>query len=498
MLLGIDLGTSSLKVLLLNENGVEKALSSRGYQFASPRNGYAEQDPEEWWRACCEAIQEVLHSADIRKEEIKGLSFSGQMHGVVMLTKEYHVVRPAILHCDARSGKQVKELKEKLGNKKNKEIIMNPIYTGFLLPSLLWVKENELENYEKIAYIMLPKDYLRFRMTGMWATDYSDASATLAYNVSKNCWSDEVLMAADISRAFFPDCVGTTEVVGNVCKEAAKETGLSEKTIVIAGGGDQVMQGIGNGIVDAGEASVNIGTSGQVSFQSKKAILNPNLNTNTFTGYEKGRWFTMGAIMNAGLAYRWFNDLFDSLDFDSMNQQIAKVKPGSGGLVFLPYLNGERTPHLNPNISGAFVGLNINTGRAEMSRAVMEGVSFALNQCIEVCGDLGLHAKTMVASGGACKSAIWLQIQSDVYGCPLRVATTEEQASLGAAIAAGVGCGIYKSIREGCKTAVKYKDKWIEPDAKRHAVYKEYYEIYKEMYINSNEVLERLTLKGRN
>jgi len=257
------------------------------------------------------------------------------------------------------------------------------------------------------------------------------------------------------------------------------------------------MQGIGNGVVKEGDACVNIGTSGQVSFQSGIPILNPALNTNTFCGYKKGRWFTMGAIMNAGLSYRWFNNLFENTDFQRMNEAIAGVKPGSGGVIFLPYLNGERTPHLNPNISGVFAGLNLNTGRAEMARAVMEGVSFALYQCMEVCRELGLTAEIMTASGGAAKSKEWLKIQADIYNVPLRVADTKEQAGLGAAIAAGVGAGVYKDMEEGCRRTVRYKEFIAEPDQENHKIYEEYYGLFKEMYQESSKVIEKITLAGR-
>ncbi|MEY8509253.1 xylulokinase [Lachnospiraceae bacterium 42-17] len=496
-LLGIDLGTSSLKSILITEDGEVKGLSAKAYQFASPYNGYAEHDPEEWWQACCETIHEVLARAKVPGDEIKGLSFSGQMHGAVMLDEDFRPVRPAILHCDARSGKQVLELKSSLGAERIKEVVMNPIYTGFLLPSLLWVKETEAENFRRIAHVMLPKDYLKFKMTGEVSTDYSDASATLAFDIRKNEWSSEILACAGVPREWFPVCLDTAAAAGTVCRRAAEETGLSVKTIVAPGGGDQVMQGIGNGITRAGEACSNIGTSGQVSFQSDIPVQNPALNTNTFCGYKKGRWFTMGAIMNAGLSYKWFSSLFDKVDYDAMNERIGKVPPGSGGVIFLPYLNGERTPHLNPNISGGFMGLNVNTGRSEMARAVMEGVAFALNECIEVCKELGLSADVMTASGGAAKSMPWLQIQADVFGCSLKVADTQEQASMGAAIAAGTAAGIYRDIEEGCAQVVRYKDFMIEPVMENHKIYQEYYELYKEMYRESSSVIERLTLVGR-
>lgn len=496
-LMGIDLGTSSLKTIIIDETGNVKALSARPYQFASPCGGYAEHDPREWWRACCETVREALAACGAPASEVRGVSFSGQMHGAVLLDKDFNVIRPAILHCDARSSVQVEKIKDALGMDKVRELVMNPVYTGFLLPSLMWVRDNEPENYAKVKYAFLPKDYLKFRMTGEVSSDYSDASATLAYDIKNNCWSEEILKAVDIPMDIFPKCFGTDEATGTVCEAASRETGLAVTTVVAAGGGDQVMQGIGNGITGVGGASSNIGTSGQVSFQSNVPILNPALSTNTFCGYKKGRWITMGAIMNAGLSLKWFNSLFETADYNLINEQVAKVKPGSGGVVFLPYLNGERTPHVNPNLSGMFMGVNLNTGRPEMTRAVMEGVAFALYQCIEVCGNLGLRADNMVASGGGARSGPWLQIQADIFNIPLKVADTEEQAGLGSAIAAGVGAGIYRDIEEGCRAVVKYKDLIVVPNEANHRAYEEYYQLYKDTYEASRDVLQQVTLMGR-
>lgn len=497
LLMGIDLGTSSLKTIIVDEQGNVKAQSARAYQFASPVGGYAEHDPREWWQACVETVRDTLASCGAPAEEVKGVSFSGQMHGAVLLDEQYQVIRPAILHCDARSAAQVEQIKDALGPDKTRELIMNPVFTGFLLPSLMWVRDNEPENYAKVRYVCLPKDYLKFRLTGEVSSDYSDASATLAFDIRNNCWSREILQAVNIPIDFFPRCYGTADATETVCRAAAEETGLSTKTIIVAGGGDQVMQGIGNGITGEGQCSSNIGTAGQVSFQSDTPVLNPALSTNTFCGYKKGRWITMGAIMSAGITNKWFNSLFEKTDYNLINKQVADVKPGSGGVIFLPYLNGERTPHVNPNLSGMFMGINYNTGRAELNRAVMEGVAFALNQCIEVCGELGLHAESAVASGGGARSAPWLQIQADVFGIPLKVADTEEQAGLGSAIAAGVGAGIYKDIEEGCLAAVRYKDLLIVPDPENHKIYEEYYQLFKDTYTASKDVLQRVTLMGR-
>ncbi|SKB82274.1 xylulokinase [Lachnospiraceae bacterium] len=495
--MGVDLGTSSMKTIIIDESGRVLGIDSESYQFASPFNNYAEQEPEDWWKACVMTIRGAMQKGGLKGDDIKGISFSGQMHGLVTLDKDLKSVRPTILHCDARSIKQIDEIKELFGEKKIRELMMNPVYTGFLLPSLLWVRENEPENFEKISHVCLPKDYLKVKLTGDVTSDYADASATLAFDIKNGRWSNEILEKIGFPIEWFPECYETCDVVGTVTREAAEETGLSPGTPVIAGGGDQVMQQIGNGITKVGQASANIGTSGQVSFQSSSPILNPRLSTNTFIGYKKDHWFTMGAIMNAGLCFKWFNSIFEKVDYEELNTDISKVSPGSGGVIFLPYLNGERTPHLDPNLSGAFIGVNLRTGKPQLERAVMEGVSFAMNQCIEVCEELGLHADTIIASGGGSHSIPWLHIQSDIYNRPLKVADTDEQAGLGAAIAAGVGAGTFCDIDEGCERVVRYKDFEILPDAKNHEIYMEYYQIYKEAFHRCCETLHEVTLLGR-
>lgn len=496
--MGIDLGTSSLKVIVMEESGKIRGIAAQNYQFCSPHNNYAEHDPEEWWSACVQTIRKVMGENQILKKEIKAVGFSGQMHGLVALDQEYHPIRPAILHCDARSKKQTEEIKERFGEEKIRSLMMNPVYTGFLLPSLLWVLENEPACYERIWHVCLPKDYLKLKMTGVLSSDYSDASATLAFDLQRGCWSDAILDTMKIPKEWFPDCYEIHEAAGTLSKKAAEETGLQEGTLIVAGGGDQVMQGIGNGITKVGQACANIGTSGQISFQSDRPLMNPKLNTNTFMGYKKERWIAMGAIMNAGLSYKWFNSLFPSgVSYDEMNVKIGQVAPGSGGILFFPYLNGERTPHLDPDLSGIFFGVNLRTGREQMARAVMEGVVYAMNQCMEVCGELGLKADSIVASGGGAQSMPWLQIQADVYNMPLKVADTREQAGLGAAIAAGVGAGVYGSMEEGCQKAVRYKDFEIFPNPENHERYMEYYRLYKETFISCRENLHKITLLGR-
>ncbi len=496
-LMGVDLGTSSLKIVIADEKGEIKAVSAADYQFDTPHNGYAEQRTEVWWQAFCKSLSHIKKSEPSCIGEVKGISFSGQMHGIVFLDKDYREIRPAILHCDARSGRQVSYLKETLGRETIRRVLLNPIYTGFLLPSLLWVRETEPENYEKIRYIMLPKDYLKFRLCGRMISDYSDASATLAYDIQNNCWAGEILKKLNIPSAIFPECQNTDAVVGTVTKEASLLTGLSTDVRVVNGGGDQVMQAIGNGVIKEGQATVNIGTSGQVCFQSGRAVLNPQLNTNTFCAYEEGKWIVMGATMSAGLSLKWFNSLFAHRDYEELNNRVKEIVPGSKGLLFLPYLTGERTPHLNPELSGMFLGMKPNTDRYQMTRAVMEGVAYSLKQCLELCLAMGLSADILVASGGGARSGPWLQLQADIYNKALRVNATEEQAGLGAAIVAGSGVGSFSSIEEGCRQMVHYKDRIYTPDAKNHAIYEEYYELYKRTYEESSRVLMEVTELGK-
>ena len=497
LLMGIDLGTSSLKTIIIDEAGEMKALSKRSYRFDSPHSGFAEQDPEVWWHACQESVREAIAESGCPADEIAGISFSGQMHGLVALDKDLRPVRPAILHCDARSGKQVQHMRQLLGPQGIQTLVMNPVYTGFLLPSLLWVRENEPELFEKIRYVCLPKDYLKLRLTGEISSDDSDASATLAYDISQNKWSKPILDLVDIPLSIFPQCYSTTQRAGQVSAMAAQQTGLKAGTTVAAGGGDQVMQGIGNGMVNVGDATVNIGSSGQVSFQIDRPVLNPDLNTNMFCGYQQGRWILFGATMSAGLSLEWWHRNSGSVDYASIDREAEQVPPGSGGLLFLPFLNGERTPYVDPDLRASFLGLNIGTTHAHMTRAVMEGVAYSLMQSIEICGSLGFRAQSLVASGGAARSKPWLQLQADVYNSTLRVAKVQEQAGFGAAIAAGVGSGVYRNLEEGCSSTVHYRDEIIQPNAQRHEIYQEYYTLYKETVQNTQQTLNQLTALDR-
>lgn len=495
--IGIDLGTSSVKTILMDSGGKIIASDAEDYQFDTPINGFAEQNPEVWWSAFCKTIQKVLIQFGKKADLVKGISFSGQMHGLVALDSNKKVIRPSILHCDARSYEQVLEINKTFNREEILKYFMNPIYTGFLIPSLLWLKEKEPENYARIKYTFLPKDYIKYRLTGEINCDYSDASATLGFDIENSVWSKEILERLGIDKTFFPNCNASIDCIGSVTKEAAEMTGLMIGTPVMCGGADQVMQSIGNGVIEPGRGTVNIGTSGQVCVQSEKALKNPDLNTNTFCGYDKNRWYTMGAIMNAGLSFKWFNQLIGTVDYKDLDKDIETVKAGSGGIIFLPYLNGERTPHLNPNISGVFMGVNLNTKKPQMARSVMEGVTYALCQSMEIITGLGIDVKEMVASGGGARSKTWLQMQSDIFGIPLKTALVQEQAGYGAAIVAATGAGEFLNIEEACRNTVKYHNYIYEPNCEAHKIYQEYFDIYKKTYVKIKEVLQDVTELGR-
>jgi len=496
-MMGIDLGTSSLKTIIVDEAGTVRAQSSKVYQFDSPSIGYAEQDVEVWWSACCECIRGALRDFDRPSSDVVAVSFSGQMHGVVLLDDGLRTIRPAILHCDARSGKQVRHIKSVLAEAGLLESLLNPVYTGFLLPSLLWVRDNEPEGYGRVRHAILPKDYLKLKLCGEIVSDFSDASATLAFDIRRGRWSTEVLEALGVPKSIFPECSDSYRAIGAVTDEVARGTGLAAGTIVVNGGGDQTMQAIGNGVIRAGQATVNIGSSGQVCFQSDAPIENPELSTNTFCSYRLGKWLTMGATMTAGLSLKWFGRLFDDFDYARVDEMVRDVRPGSDGLIFLPYLNGERTPHANPDLSGMLLGLHLSTSRWAIARSVMEGVAYSLMQCIEVCGGLGLKASELIASGGGARSDVWLQIQSDVFGIPLKTAFIQEQASLGAAITAGIGSGVFASLDEGCERVVRYSDRIFLPNEEAHEAYASYYRLYKDAYLAGGPVLQRATELGR-
>lgn len=497
-LMGIDVGTSSVKVMLIDADGSVIALAKRNHNLYSLHAGWVEENPEDWWRGCCEAVHEALDAFGGSAGDIDGIGISAQMHSLVVLDKDRNVIRPAILHNDSRSGEQVAALASRLGREKIQNEIMNPIIHGLTLPSLLWMRDCEPENFAKVRHVILPGPYLRYRLTGEIGIDHSDASATLAYDF-KNCnWSACLLKQVRFPLEYFPRISDSAAIAGAISKEAAEKTGLAQGTPVVFGGSDQVMQGIGSGCLRTGQAIVNIGSGGQVCIQVDRAIPNPEAGLNYFMGRDRGHPYIMGANGNSGAALKWFcQEILHEQDYAAIDAAAARVSPGSNGLLFLPYLSGERCPLLNTNIGGVFWGLTHQTDRARMARAVMEGVAFSLKACLDVCTiSSGISPETLAALGGGASSDLWLRIQSDIYGKALVVTQSKEQAALGAAITAGVGIGAYANFHEGCDKCVSY-DRVIEPDMQNHAIYQEYFAVFTAIYDSASSALERAAYLGR-
>lgn len=495
-LMGVDLGTSSLKVLIVDASGHVLGSGRKRYQFDMPVNGFAEQWPDVWWDACCDASQQALREADVPANAISAIGISGQMHGLVALDAEMRPLRPAILHCDSRSAAQVEEIHRQMRREEIAQWIRNPINSGFWLPSLLWMREHEPELYAKIRRLALPKDYLRYKMTGEYATDYSDASATLMFDVENLCWSRQVLERFDIPADILPEPDESFCVAGRITAAAAAAMGVAEGTKVVYGGGDQNMQAIGNGAISDGISTITIGSSGQICFPITHLVDNTELRCNLFCGYRKKLWIVMGATLNAGMCYQWLLDILGCACWEDLNRLAEKVQPGSGGLLFLPFFTGERYL-ANANLSGAFMGLNYATSRGQLARAVMEGVVYALRDCLKLLQAMGLNAREMIASGGGARSSEWLSIQADILNKPLRLSCNEEQAALGACIVAGVGAGIYASVEEGCNAIIRYSDRVVEPDPRRHEVYQAYHALFDQALVSQQDVIEKLTLLGR-
>jgi len=486
--MGIDLGTSSVKVLIADDTGNILAQASSKYPILMPSDGFAEQDPKAWWSATKEAVRLALSSKNVNPEEIKAVGLSGQMHGTVLLDKNLNPLRNAIIWADSRSVPQCDKIRRKLGDEKIREILCNPIMPGFTAPSLLWIKENEPWILEKAHKVILPKDYIRLKLTEEVATDISDASATLLFDVKQRRWSSEVLSELDIDEDLLPQVHESVEVVGEISSGAARETGLPRDIEVVAGGGDSPVSAVGCGIIKSGLISVNIGSAGQVFTVIDDVRVDPMLRVHTFCHAVPGKWYLQGAILSAGFALEWFirslglEELLSEKEVDSYSkliQEASEVPAGSAGLIFLPYLLGERSPHMDPTARGAFIGLKAAHSRGHFVRAVMEGVAFALRDCYEVFKELKIPVGEIIIRGGGGKIELWRQIIADVFNCKVKTVAVEE-AAFGAALLAGIGVRIYKDFEDAVKKTVKTSLS-NEPEPKRE-VYDDLYEIYKNLY----------------
>ncbi|MCQ4863072.1 xylulokinase [Pseudoflavonifractor phocaeensis] len=492
LLLGIDLGTSGTKTVLFDTAGHAVASHTAEYPLRQPRNGWAEQDPHDWWRAVRETIRAVLVKSGAEPRDIKGVGLSGQMHGLVLLDAQGHVLRDAILWCDGRTQAQCDEITERIGRERLLSITANPALPGFTAGKILWVREREPEIYKKCRHILLPKDYIRYKLTGEFATEVSDASGMNLLDVRGRRWSGEILSALDIDPALLGRMYESCEVTGAVTSSAAEATGLSPGTVVVGGAGDNAAAAVGTGVVGAGKAFTTLGTSGVIFAHADQVAIDPRGRVHTFCSAVPGAWTVMSCTLSAGLSLQWLRNNFCAAEMETaaglgidpyelMTAQAERSPIGANRLVYLPYLMGERSPLLDSDARGAFIGLSAVHTKPDLIRAVLEGVVYAQRQCLDVFREMGVDVRDMAACGGGARSPLWRQMLADVYGCGVKTAASAEGPALGAAILAGVGAGVYASVEEGCAAAVR-AGAVQEPDRAAGAAYEPYYRLYRELY----------------
>lgn len=498
-LLGIDIGTSGTKTVLFEENGRAAASYTGEYPLYQPQNGWAEQDPEDWWRATVDGIRAVLAESGVSPGDIAGIGLSGQMHGLVMLDKENRVLRRSIIWCDQRTGEECREIEEICGREKVIRITANPVLTGFTASKIRWVQNHEPALYERCKHILLPKDYIRFMLTGEYATEVSDASGMQLLDVPNRRWSKEILKLLEIDPELLGKVYESPQATGGVHKTAARQTGLKEGTLVVGGAGDNAAAAVGTGTVKDGGAFTTIGTSGVVYAHTDRISIDPQGRVHTFCCAVPGAWHVMGVTQGAGLSLKWFRDQFcaaekqaaDGMGVDPyvlMDKQAEKSPVGANRLLYLPYLMGERTPHLDPDARGVFFGLSAMHTRRDLLRAVMEGVSFSLRDCLTVFSEMRQPIHSMAACGGGGSSPFWRQMLADIYGCDIFTIASKEGPALGVALLAGVGAGIYASVPEACDAVIKRgsPQRTNRASAERYdkiyAVYRALYPALKESY----------------
>lgn len=487
-LLGIDVGTGGTRAVVVDETGrVVASATVEHAPFRSPQIGWAEQDPADWWRASAEAVRRVL-SQNINSEDIAGVGLSGQMHGAVLLDKDEQVLRPALIWCDQRTDAQCKEITTRIGAARLIELTANPALTNFTVTKLLWVREHEPELWSRFNYFLLPKDYVRLRLTGQRATDVADASGTLLLDVANRCWSNTVLDALAIDQQCLPALFESPEITARVSADGAAATGLREGTPVVAGAGDQAAGAVGMGIVKPGAVSATIGTSGVVFAATAGPSLDKGGRVHTFCHAIPGRWHVMGVTQAAGLSLRWFRDQF-GVSGDTSNEdpyvllckEAAEAPPGSDGVLWLPYLMGERTPHLDPGARAALVGLAASHTRAHVIRAILEGVAFSLRDTFTIFDEMKVPVETIRLGGGGARGPLWRQIQANIYGREVEILEAEEGAAYGAALLAGVGAGAWASVDEACAQTVRIA-KRVQPEANVKEMMSKRYSAYRALY----------------
>ncbi len=481
--LGIDVGTGSTRALLVDEQGrVRYAVSAAHEDILMQRPLWAEQRPENWWEAAQAAIRGVLKEAGASGSDIHGIGLSGQMHGLTLLDEANTVIRPALIWCDQRSQAQVDAINARVGAETVLRCTANPVLTGFTLPKLLWVRDNEPALFARIRRVLLPKDYLRFQLTGEYASEVSDASGTALFDVVNRRWSWELVDALGLDRAILPRVYESHEVTGHITREAAAATGLAEGTPVVGGGGDQAASAVGNGIVEPGVVSDTLGTSGVVFAFMEKPHYDPAGRVHTFCHAVAGAWHVMGVTQGAGLSFQWFrNQLAPGSSYDALTTEAATAPAGSQGLFWLPYLMGERTPHLDARARGGWIGLTAKHTRADLIRSLLEGVSYSQKDCLDIIEEMGVPLSSVRLSGGGAQSAFWRQLLADVFNKRSVTLESQEGSAYGAALLALVGTGVFASVPECCR-AVIHESASVSPRAEEAATYAAGHRIYQSLY----------------
>ena len=461
MWLGIDIGTGSSRALLIDEQGVVQASHTAPHaEMSMAQPLWAEQDPDDWWRAAQEAIKAVLAT---NNKQIQGIGLSGQMHGLVLLDATNKVIRPALIWCDQRSQAQVDWINNQVGKQYVLQCIANPVLTGFTLPKLLWIRDHEPRTYERIHKMLLPKDYIRYKLTGEFASEVSDASGTALFDVVNRRWSFELADALGVNRNILPAVYESTHISGHVSKEAAEATGLQPGIPVVGGGGDQAASAVGNGIVEPGIVSCTLGTSGVVFAHMEQVAYDPAGRVHTFCHAVPGKWHVMGVTQGAGLSLQWFrNQLAPGTPYAQLMDEAATSPAGSDGLFWLPYLMGERTPHLDATIRGGWIGLTARHTRADLVRSLIEGVCYSQRDGLDIIEALGITVNAVRVSGGGANSPVWRQILSDVLNKPVVTLASSEGSAYGAALLSMVGTGAFSSVPEACAAVIRVTDS-IEP-----------------------------------
>jgi len=482
---------------MADDGSLIAAASADHQTFTSERAAWAEQDPADWWSACQRAVRSVLSQSGVQPQQIIGVGLSGQMHGTVVLDEHGQVLRPSIIWCDQRGQEQCEWLNETVGRGRLLELTCNPALTNFTLIKLLWIREHEPHVWEQVRHVLLPKDYIRFCLSGEYAIDVAEASGTLMLDVARRRWSQELLGQLDISPSLLPTVFESPEICARVTSQAAQLTGLVAGTPIVAGAGDQAAGAVGMGITRPGTVSATIGTSGVVFAATDRPALDPKGRLHTFCHAIPGRWHVMGVTQAAGLSLRWLRDLFGSeaWTYERMTQEAALAAPGADGVLWGPYLMGERTPHLDPNVRAGLVGLAANHTRAHVIRAVMEGVAFSLRDSLTIFSELNMPVTKIRLGGGGARSSLWRQIQANVYGHAVEIIAAEEGAAFGAAILAGVGAGLWPGVDDACDQVVHSLENIpCQPDVvklmnERYGAYQRLYPALRGLHNHTRQIL---------